>query len=136
MNKNLLKFVTETKNSYLIGKRYYITDYSKLIYSILLILKEEGFVEDFYKKHCPKSNRLKLFIFLRFKQYNDRGVNFSVIKNIKVASKLRDKVFLKNVELSIFDNYKIIILSTTSGVMTHLKAKTLGLGGKVLLSIE
>ena len=60
----------------------------------------------------------------------------SVISQIKRISKPGLRVYKKSNELpKVLDDLGIAIVSTSKGVMTNVKAKTLGIGGEVLCYI-
>ena len=103
---------------------------TKMSRAIALILKEEGFIEDFeiYNENIAQY----LLLSLKYKgQSRER-----VINKIERVSKPGLRVYANSKTLpSVLDGLGIAILSTPKGVMTNNKAKELGIGGEVLCYI-
>jgi small subunit ribosomal protein S8 len=100
------------------------------IVQIPVILKEEGFIEDFE----PYQENKREYLLLSLK-YTGKSRD-SVISQIKRISKPGLRVYKKSNELpKVLDDLGIAIVSTSKGVMTNVKAKTLGIGGEVLCYI-
>ncbi len=98
--------------------------------AITTILKEEGFIEDFE----PYQENKREYLLLSLK-YTGKSRD-SVISQIKRISKPGLRVYKKSNELpKVLDDLGIAIVSTSKGVMTNVKAKTLGIGGEVLCYI-
>lgn len=98
---------------------------SKIKVEIAKILKEEGFIIDYSVTSGVKK---ELSIALK---YAEGGIR--VISGLKKISKpgLRVTVGAQNVPV-VLKGLGIAVISTSQGVMTGKKARTLGIGGEVL----
>lgn len=101
--------------------------YSKLKNEIVRVMKEEGFIENYKKIESPNKNFLR--IYLKYGPNKEQ-----VIREIKRISKPGARIYSKYKDLD-NDPFKIYILSTPKGVMTHKEAKKLKVGGEVICSI-
>ena len=98
--------------------------------AIVNILKDEGFIENF--ENYIEKNQNYLLISLKYigKQRQP------VISKLKRVSKPGLRVYTNSKMLPIvLNNLGIAIISTSSGVMTNIKAKELGIGGEILCYI-
>lgn len=101
---------------------------SNLKAEIARVLKEEGYISDFAVESLE--NNLKS-ITLDLKYYSGRPV----IELIKRISRPGLRVYKSVHDLSAVPGFGIAILSTSKGVMTHMKAKSLGVGGEVICEV-
>ena len=103
---------------------------TKMSKAIAMILKNEGFIENF--EIYTENNFQYLLLSLKYKgQSRER-----VISKIKRISKPGLRVYANSKSLPrVLDGLGIAILSTSKGVMTNNQAKELGVGGEVLCYI-
>ena len=101
---------------------------SNLKESIVAILKNEGFIANYeVKKEDNKSN-----IEVELKYVNKAPV----IKEIERVSKPGRRIYSKSQDMRpVRNNMGIAILSTSHGVMTGRKSKTMNVGGEILLRV-
>ena len=110
--------------------------YSKLNLVILNVLKSEGYIQS-YEFEEGESTKNSIKIYLKYKGWWIKKPLFSSLKRV---SKPGQRVFsgYKNFQ-RIIDILRfeqgIAIISTSSGVMSHLKASQLKKGGEVLCYI-
>jgi len=98
---------------------------SKMKAEIARILKDEGFIVDYKVKGNVKK---ELIINLKYAQDGTR-----VISGLKKISKPGLRVNVGSDKLPrVLKGLGIAIISTSQGVMTDAKARTLGIGGEVL----
>ena len=91
---------------------------------IAKILKEEGFIEDY-----KVSGKVKKELALTLKYFNGERV----ISGLKKISKPGLRVNVGCDKLPrVLKGLGIAIISTSQGVMTDAKARTLGIGGEVI----
>jgi small subunit ribosomal protein S8 len=122
--------LTRIRNATMVKHQIVQIPVTKMSLAITTILKEEGFIEDFEPYQETKREYLLLSL-----KYNGKSRD-SVISEIKRISKPGLRVYKKSNELpKVLDDLGIAIVSTSKGVMTNLKAKTLGIGGEVLCYI-
>jgi small subunit ribosomal protein S8 len=122
--------LTRIRNANMVKHKIVKINLTKISLSIIEILKEEGFIED-------------------FETYNENGIPYLLI-SLKYSGKLRQPAICKIERISkpglrvyvrakklpkILNNLGIAIISTSKGIMTNFKAKKLGIGGEVLCSI-
>jgi len=103
-------------------------DSSKLKEEIARVLKEEGYISDYDVQSLE--NNLKS-ITIQLKYYHGRPV----IERIKRISRPGLRVYKSSKELPSIPGFGVAILSTSQGVMTHIAAKTKGVGGEVICEV-
>jgi small subunit ribosomal protein S8 len=97
---------------------------SKMKVEIAKILKEEGFIEDY-----KVSGKVKKELAVTLKYFNGERV----ISGLKKISKPGLRVNVGCDKLPrVLKGLGIAIISTSQGVMTDAKARTLGIGGEVI----
>ena len=122
--------LTRIRNANMVKHQIVQIPATKMSKAIALILKEEGFIEDFeiYNENLYEY----LLISLKYKGKSREPV----ICKIERVSKPGLRVYANAKKLpKVLDNLGIAIISTSKGVMTNLKAKELGVGGEVLCYI-
>ena len=98
---------------------------SKMKVELAKILKEEGFIVDYKVKGATKK---ELIISLKYASDGTR-----VISGLKKISKPGLRVNVGCGQLPrVLKGLGIAIISTSQGVMTDAKARTLGIGGEVI----
>ena len=122
--------LTRIRNANMVKHQIVQIPVTKMSIAIALILKEEGFIEDFSNYQEDKKQYLLLSL-----KYIGKSRQ-PVISKIKRISKPGLRVYSKSNDLPrVLDNLGIAIMSTSKGLMTNLKAKELGIGGEVLCYI-
>lgn len=101
---------------------------SNLKEQIARVLKEEGYIADFCIEQLD--NHLKAMT-VSLKYYHGRPV----IERIKRISRPGLRVYKSAKELTTVPGFGIAILSTSKGVMTHIAAKSNGVGGEVICEV-
>ena len=101
---------------------------SNLKEEIARVLKEEGYIAGFSVESLE--NNLKS-ITLELKYYQGRPV----IERIKRISRPGLRVYKSAKDLSPVPGFGVRILSTSSGVMTHIAAKSKGVGGEIICEV-
>ena len=124
MNDTLAHALSAINNASNRGKQEIeIYPSSKLIDTILNILKEEGYIENFESKLTTKGKITTV-------KLNGKINKIGVIKprfSIKIESSEKfEKRYLPA------KDFGIIFISTTKGIMSHIKAKESNNGGKLL----
>ena len=95
---------------------------------IARVLKEEGYISDYLVE--PLENNLKKMT-VNLKYYQGKPV----IERIKRISRPGLRIYKSVKDLSSVPGFGIAILSTSRGVMTHIAAKTKGVGGEVICEV-
>ncbi|MFZ8864925.1 MAG: 30S ribosomal protein S8 [Rickettsiales bacterium] len=100
---------------------------SKLSRSVLDILKDEGFIEEYSEN---AENKQKLLVKLKY------NLGKGIISSFTRVSKPGRRVYSKIADLPRYYNgLAIAILSTPKGVIADYKARELNVGGEVLCVI-
>jgi len=101
---------------------------SKLKEEIARVLKEEGYILD-YSIDLLENNLKSIKIDLKY--YHGKPV----IDRILRISRPGLRIYKSSKDLRSIPGFGIAILSTSKGVMTHIAAKTNGVGGEVLCEV-
>lgn len=101
---------------------------STLKVEIARVLKEEGFISDFSVEDLD--GNLKS-ITLSLKYYHGKPV----IEKIKRISRPGLRVYKSASELGSVPGFGVAILSTSKGVMTHVRARADGVGGEIICEV-
>tara|TARA_B100001057_G_scaffold287167_1_gene287283 strand:+ start:132 stop:530 length:399 start_codon:yes stop_codon:yes gene_type:complete len=97
--------------------------------NILKILKEEGYIKDYY---IEKSENNKINLKINLKYYEGDPV----IKEIKRISKPGRRVYSRaNSIPRVMNGLGLAILSTPKGVMTDAEAKKNNIGGEIICKV-
>jgi small subunit ribosomal protein S8 len=121
--------LTRIRNAQARGIEQVRMPYSNVKSEILRVLKEEGFVGDF--EEITFDNKRDLQVNLRY--YQGRAV----IEKIKRVSRPALRRYQGHKTLKpVRGGLGIAILSTPKGVMTDKSARTQGVGGEVLCTVE
>ena len=127
---NIADMLTRIRNANMVKHQIVQIPMTKMSLAITIILKEEGFIENF--ENYEETNRKYLLISLKYIGKDRKPV----IGKLERVSKSGLRVYTNSKKLpTVLDNLGIAIISTSRGVMTNLKAKELGIGGEVLCYI-
>ena len=97
--------------------------------NILEILKNEGFIKDYYIEKL-KNNKINLKINLKYYEGDQ------VIKEIKRISKPGRRVYSRATSIPrVMNGLGLAILSTPKGVMTDTEARKNNLGGEIICRV-
>ena len=97
--------------------------------SILKILKNEGYIKDFF---IEKSDRNKIILKINLKYFDGDPV----IKEIKRISKPGRRVYSRaNSIPKVMNGLGLAILSTPKGVMSDIDAKKNNVGGEIICRV-
>ncbi len=122
--------LTRIRNANMVKHQIVQIPATKMSKAIALILKEEGFIEDF--EVYTEDSFDFLLISLKYQGQSREPV----ICKIERASKPGLRVYANAKNLpKVLDNLGIAIISTSKGMMTNFKAKELGIGGEVICYI-
>ncbi len=123
-------FLTIIRNGISASKAAVSAPYSKMKAEMAGILKNEGFIRDFEVIEKPDAVKKELKVHLKY------HAGESVIHEIKRISKSgRRKYKGANKIDPIIGGLGLSIVSTSQGIMSHLQAKKLGIGGEVICAV-
>lgn len=127
MQDPLADMLTRIRNSQQVGKVSVTMPSSKLKSNVASVLKEEGFIEDF-----SVSTDAKPQLNIGLKYYEGKPV----IAEIDRISRPGLRNYTGKDDLpSVRGGLGVAIITTSQGVMTDKKAKSLGIGGEVLCTV-
>ena len=101
---------------------------SKIKELIATVLKNEGYISDFFVKE-QENNSKAMTIVLKYFQGQP------VIEKITRSSKPGLRIYKSAKKLPDVPGFGVAVVSTSKGVMTHLQARSSGLGGEVLCEV-
>jgi small subunit ribosomal protein S8 len=130
VNDTISDMLTRIRNAYMVKHQIVQVPLTKMSLSILKILKEEGFIDNF--ETYVETKKKYLLVSLKYVGKS----RTPVISNLERISKPGLRIYLGSKKLpKVLDSFGIAILSTSKGVMTNFKAKELGIGGEILCYI-
>ena len=102
---------------------------SKLKLSVLGILKDQGFIQNY--DVIPDRPQPKVRVWLKY--VGERKNRRSVISGLKRVSKPGCRVYVGSKEIPwVLSGLGIAVLSTSKGVVTDRQARQMGVGGEVM----
>ena len=129
MSDPIADFLTRIRNGLAANKRWIDIPSSNFKKRILLILKEESYIEDFFFINNGKKEEIRVFL-----KYDFKGN--SVIESIKRISRPGLRVYVGTGEAPrVLDGLGISILSTSKGVLSNKIAKKIGVGGELICEV-
>jgi len=129
--------LTRIRNASLARHSFTSIRYSKLNLAILKVLETEGYIKEFYIENDEVNAQKIIKALLKYKGWWIKKPFFSTIQRVSKPGK---RVFCSyrnfNKEISILKYQQgTAIISTSSGIMSHLKATKLKKGGEILCYI-
>lgn len=122
--------LTRIRNATMVKHQIVQIPDTKISKSIVSILKEEGYIENF-EIYTEKSFSY-LLISLKYKG----KLREPIISKIERVSKPGSRIYTNSKNLPIvLEDLGIAIISTSKGLMTNIKARELGIGGEILCYI-
>ena len=129
VNHSVSDLASIIRNGYLANRKTVNSTVSSLRENILKILKDEGYIAG-YAKITDKNNLDKFNISLKY------HLSSPVVSEIKVISKPGKRIYCKSEEIPLVKNgLGLVIISTSSGILPGYQAKTLKVGGEILLKV-
>jgi small subunit ribosomal protein S8 len=121
--------LTRVRNALMVGHAMVTLPSSKIKVEIAKILKEEGYIDDYFVTDDKPQPVLRI----RLKYTGDRRERKPVITGIKRVSKPGRRIYTQKVDIPwVLSGMGTAILSTPKGVITGQQARRLGVGGEVL----
>ena len=126
MTDPVADYLTRIRNGQSRLKDFVDIPCSNLKKRISYILKEEHFVRDYIEIKDDKQNMLR--VFLKYDSNSD-----PVIHGIKRISKPGCRVYVSSDDLPrVLNGLGIAVISTSQGIMTDKKARTMKIGGEII----
>ena len=122
-------YLTRIRNAHSAEKKWVEVPASNLKKRLSLILKHEGYIQDFIIIKDSIQNIIRIFL-----KYDNEGT--PVIEGLKRASKPSRRYYVKASEIPrTLNGLGITVLSTSIGLVTDKVAKSSNIGGEVLCYI-
>lgn len=129
MTDPIADMLTRMRNAILAGHTSLVLPASKLKLSILSILKEQGFIQNY--DVVPDHPQPKVRVWLKY--VGERKERRAVITGLKRVSKPGCRVYVGKQEIPwVLSGLGIAILSTPKGILTDRQARKMSVGGEVL----
>ena len=126
--------LTRIRNAVMIGQAIVAMPSSKMKVQIANILKEEGYLEKVEVVDGERPDQPVLRV--RIKYVGKRRERQSVLTGLERVSRPGRRVYTRKQDIPwVLSGIGIAILSTSKGVMTGQKARSLGVGGELLCKI-
>jgi small subunit ribosomal protein S8 len=121
-------FLTIIRNGLLSSKLFVLAPYSNIKFEIATILKDEGFIKDVAVVEDGPKKFLKIFL-----KYVDGESVIHELERISTPGRrsYKGRLYIKPV----IGGLGLSILTTSKGVISHKKAKELGIGGEVICTV-
>lgn len=129
MQDPIADMFTRVRNGQSVSHEFVCMPSSKMKIQIAKLLEEEGYISGFEVLGEPEKPQLKIFL----KYFGGKPV-ISLIKRISKPS-LR-VYFGKNSLPKVLGGLGIAIISTSRGLMTDRKARSVGEGGEIICQVE
>lgn len=124
MQDPVADMLTRIRNGQSANKCSVKMPFSQLKSSIIKLLKQEGYIENF---NIRGSKKLEIEVILKYFKGK------SVIEMIQRVSRPGLRIYKKRNDLpKVMAGLGIAIISTSQGIMTDLTARRLGLGGEII----
>jgi small subunit ribosomal protein S8 len=124
--------LTRIRNALTVNHMVVAVPNSRIKAEIARILKEEGYIEDFY----ITSDKPQPVLRMRLKYAGDRRRRQPIITGLKRVSKPGRRVYTQKDDIPwVLSGLGISIMSTPKGVITGQQARRLGVGGEVLCQV-
>jgi small subunit ribosomal protein S8 len=129
MQDPIADMLTRIRNAQAVGEKEITLPSSKLKNSILNVLKDEGYIENYEQITVDGMNKIKVAL----KYYLGKPV----IEKITRVSKPGLRIYKRSDQLpTVLAGMGIAIISTPNGVMTEKTARASNVGGEVLCTVE
>lgn len=125
--------LTRIRNASLARHSFTYIRYSKLNLEILKVLAKEGYIKDFQIEEKTSAQKM-IKTLLKYKGWWIKKPFFSIIKRVSKPGQrifAGYKEFDQKIDVLKYEQGTAII-STSSGIMSHLKATKLKKGGEIL----
>lgn len=123
-------FLTIIRNGTLIGKPSVVAPYSKMKHAIAKILLDEGFIRDIQVVAQDEVAKKAIKVVLKYVD------NESVIHEITRVSKPSRRLYNGRYNIKpVIGGLGLSILTTDRGLLSHKKAKEIGVGGEVICTV-
>ena len=132
MSDPIADMLTRIRNGIMRTHETVSMPHSKVKENIAVVLKDEGYIEDF--SVIPETPQSVLQITLKYK--GDRRTKRSMITKLERVSKPGRRVYVKKTDIPwVLQGMGVAILTTSKGVMTGQTARRKQVGGEILCKV-
>lgn len=129
MTYPIASFLIQIKNAYMANKNETSFPYSKMIFSIGKVLKEEGYIKDIKDEKDGFSKVVNITLLYR--------KNEAALRDVRIISKPSVHTYVNKTKAKTASTkYDLAIVSTNQGIMSNRKATKLGIGGELLARVS
>lgn len=127
MQDPLADLLTRIRNALMVGKLEVSIPSSKLKLSVLKVLRDEGYIQDFEKNSGAKPE-----VTVKLKYFENKPVIEKLTRisrpGLRIYKNVTDIPKIKN-------GYGVAVVSTSKGVVSDREARQLGVGGELLCTV-
>jgi small subunit ribosomal protein S8 len=129
MTDPIADLLTRIRNANAIGAKSTVVPFSKLKKEVLRVLKEQGFILDYFPE--MKAGRGVLRIELKYGPDGER-----VIRHLQRVSRPGRRVYRAVDKIpEVLNGMGVAVVSTPKGVLSSFEARKLSVGGEVLCEV-
>jgi small subunit ribosomal protein S8 len=136
MTNLIANMLSSIRNASLVGKAFITTQWSTVTENIADILYKEGYIDNYTVENTFSKRKKASFKSLVIGvKYDAHGA--PVIRYTKCISKPSVRIYRGKDEIKsmLTERYSTLIISTNKGIMCHLDAIKMGIGGEVLFEV-
>lgn len=131
MTDPIADMLTRIRNASSVGKKTVMVPFSRMKKALADILAAEGFVESVEVVKTGTFQELSITL-----RYGNNGKT-SVIHKLKRVSKPGCRIYAKTDEMPVvLNDYGIVVVSTSQGLMTNRRARKERLGGELICEVS
>jgi len=120
--------LTIIRNASMVKHEEALIPYSKALLGVMEILKDEGYIDNFKELDAEAIKRIKVYL-----KYENKK---TVITKIKKISKPGRRIYVEKTNIPyVCNGYGVAVISTSKGILSGKKARSLGVGGEVICYI-
>ncbi|MEI6478740.1 MAG: 30S ribosomal protein S8 [bacterium] len=128
VNSKVANLIIKIKNAGHAGKEKTTVPYSKFSEAILRVLQEKGFIVSFSK--VGKKIIKEIEVVLAYENEQPK------IMEVKIMSKLSRRIYGSTLDIKpVKNNYGLLVVSTSKGVLSGDDAKKAKVGGELLFKV-
>lgn len=129
VNDPIADLLTRIRNSMSVRHRYVLVPASKMAASIVRILAEEGFIENYDVTKDQPQAMIRVWL-----KYTDKKQ--PLISGVQRVSKPGRRVYAQKDSIPwVKSGMGVSVLSTSRGIMTDRQARGLGVGGEIICRV-
>ena len=129
VNSKVANLIIKIKNAGLAGAQTTTVPYSKFSEAILQVLQEKGFITSFKKDGKKIIKEIEIVL-----AYDEEGT--PKITEAKIMSKLSRRIYGGSADIKpVKNNYGLLVVSTSKGVLSGDDAKKAKVGGELLFKV-